>query len=500
MDNILEYLEKTESMYRDRPAVDDGSVCFNWGELLRLSRRMGAAISVHTKTGKPVAVLAEKSAVALAAMFGIVYAGCFYVVIDPYQPSARLKEIFRVLEPELVIVDNKHEKCLEEAEYRGKSYQLGDIMQERADERKLQEIREKSSGSDLLYSIFTSGSTGMPKGIVVSHKAVIDFVSHFTELFGITAEDRIGNQAPFDFDVSVKDIYSSVMTGACLVLIPKKMFCTPPLLLDYLCNKKVTTLIWAVSALTLVSSLKGLRYCAPGDIKRVMFSGESMPVKQLRIWQETLPQTEFFNLYGPTEITCNCTYYPIKRIYEDGERLPIGRPFPGRRVFLLDETGKEVTAPEEICVAGESLSEGYYNNPKETEDRFVYPFPNEPEVRCYRTGDLGYYGRNGELYFSGRKDFQVKHMGHRIELEEIEYSMNQIQGLDKSCCLMDYRKNQLVAFYIGEAAASLVRKELKKRVPLYMVPHRIIPISQTPLTKNGKTDRDYFRNQLEEAI
>ena len=121
-------------------------------------------------------------------------------------------------------------------------------------------------------------------------------------------------------------------------------------------------------------------------------------------------------------------------------------------------------------------------------------------MRCYRTGDLGYYGRDGELYFCGRKDFQVKHMGHRIELEEIEHSMNQIQGLEKSCCLMDYRKNQLVAFYLGEAATGLVRTEMKKRVPVYMVPHKIIPISQMPLTKNGKTDRDYFRSKLEEVM
>ena len=146
MDNILEYLEKTVSMYPDRPAVDDGSVCFNWSELLRLSRKMGAAISGHTKSGKPVAVLAEKNAVTLAAMFGIIYAGCFYVIIDPSQPSARLKEIFRVLEPEFVIVDNKNEKCLEEAEYCGKSYQLGDIIRETADIRKFREIRKRNCG------------------------------------------------------------------------------------------------------------------------------------------------------------------------------------------------------------------------------------------------------------------------------------------------------------------------------------------------------------------
>lgn len=503
MDNILEYLEKTESMYPNRKAVDDGQLCLTWHELLELSKRMGTAFCRCVESGKPVTILAEKSAVTLAAMFGTVYAGCFYVMIDPSQPPERLKDIFRVLEPELVITDNKNEELLDAAGYCRQRYLLGAALRESSDEGKLREIRRNSSSSDLLYGIFTSGSTGTPKGIVVSHRAVIDFITHFIEVFEITADDRIGNQAPFDFDVSVKDIYASIMTGALLVLIPKEMFCTPPVLLNYLCRKKITILIWAVSALTLISALKGLRYKIPENVKQVMFSGESMPAKQLRLWQEALPHTEFINLYGPTEITCNCTYFPVNRLYREDERIPIGKPFPGREVFLLDEEGKIIGMSGktgEICVAGESLSEGYYQNPAETEIRFVYPFAEKPEKRCYRTGDLGYYGADGELYFSGRKDFQVKHMGQRIELEEIEHTLNQIKGLEKSCCLLDSRRNQLVAFYLGEVAASLVRTELKKRVPRYMIPHKLIPIEKIPLTKNGKTDREYFQKQLEGVL
>ena len=199
----------------------------------------------------------------------------------------------------------------------------------------------------------------------------------------------IGNQAPFDFDVSVKDIYSSIMTGAQLVLIPKEYFSTPPRLLDYLCDKKVTNLTWAVSALTLVSALKGLNYRVPESVKRVMFSGEAMPAKQLRIWQEKLPDAKFVNLYGPTEITCNCTYFPIERQYEDSEKIPAGKAFPGRRVILVDEEGKQVTEPGvqgEICSAGESLANGYYKEPEQTAEKFVlYPVDGteqsiEPEI------------------------------------------------------------------------------------------------------------------------
>lgn len=178
---------------------------------------------------------------------------------------------------------------------------------------------------------------------------------------------------PFDFDVSVKDIYTSLATGAELVIIPRHLFSTPSLLLDYICYRKVTVLIWAASALGLLAVLKGLEYKVPTEIKKIFFSGEVMPVKLLRIWQCALPGTEFVNLYGPTEITCNCTYYPVERVYEDGEKLPIGMPFEGRKVFLLDENMQIVTEPEkkgEICVAGESLALGYYRNREETDKQF----------------------------------------------------------------------------------------------------------------------------------
>ncbi len=499
MKNILEYLEETVMKYPDKTAVDDGKEQLTWKELQQLARTAGTVLSASVQRRKPVVVLKEKSSRTLAVMFGAVYAGCFYVIIDPHQPPARIRQILAVVDAETVVTDRDGAEVLEKTEYSGRVVSEEELLKGNPDEEVLHGVRQNSQSDDLLYGIFTSGSTGTPKGVAVSHQAVIDFIGHFIETFGFTENDRIGNQAPFDFDVSVKDIYTCVMTGAALILIPREKFVSPVSVLDYICEKKVTVLIWAVSALCLISSLKGLKYRKPEQVKKIFFSGEVMPARQLRLWMEALPDTAFTNLYGPSEITCNCTYYQIPSLPEEVEKLPIGRSFPGRQVFLMDDTGhviKEQNKTGEICVAGESLASGYYHNPEETARRFCSPDPSDPDQRYYRTGDLGYLGADGNFYFSGRKDFQIKHMGHRIELEEIERNFETEAGVERSCCLLDERRNQLVAFYIGEAGTEEIRSSLKEKIPSFMIPHKIIRTDRLPLNKNGKTDRGYLKQLL----
>ena len=214
-----------------------------------------------------------------------------------------------------------------------------------------------------------------------------------------------------------------------------------------------------------------------------------MPVRQLRLWQRTLPNAEFINLYGPTEITCNCTFFRVDRIFNEDEKIPIGKPFPGRKIFLLDTDGKRITEMEsvgEICVAGESLSNGYYHAPEETAKRFKKDSDGQ---KYYLTGDLGYWGPDGELYFSGRKDFQVKIMGRRIELEEVEYALSQMPGVERSCCIADTGRKMLRAYYCGTADRKKLRSQMRKKLPAYMVPQKLIRVERIPLTKNGKTDR-----------
>lgn len=488
MDTILDCLEKTEMNYGDKTAVTDGRQSFTWHELKILAQKAGSTLARYTKPGSPIPLFTEKSPGMLATMLGTVYAGCFYVPVCPSLPVERVKQILDTTDADVVVTTAENKHILTESGYVGIVLLIEELLEGNIDAETLRAVRNSMSGNSPLYCIYTSGSTGTPKGILVSQEAVLKFIGHFTDIFHISAEERIGNQAPFDFDVSVKDIYSAITTGAELVLIPKELFSTPPRLLDYLCEMKVTTIIWAASALCIISMMRGFEYRVPEQIQKVMFSGEALPVKQLRCWQTALPQAVFINLYGPTEITCNCTYYVIDRKFRDDEKIPIGKAFPGRMVFLIDKDGKEITScgeSGEICVAGESISEGYYNNPEETEKRFGV----HGKERMYRTGDVGTYGEDGNLYFCGRTDFQIKHMGHRIELEEVERTLVSVPGVDKGCCVFDQAKNRIVGFYVGDQESVQIRRAMKRKLPSYMIPNKLVRRESIPLTKNGKMDR-----------
>ena len=494
MRNVLEYLEHTVEVCEGRTAVEDVSGSCTFGELYNRARCIGSRLAEVTEPRMPVAIYMEKGVDALTAFLGSVYAGCFYLFLNPELPDARLRDILEISGTRIALTEGERKGRLEKLSFSGHCLCLEEIGDELQEEQ-LTAIRRQAVDTDPLYANFTSGSTGKPKGVIVSHRSVLDFMGIFPDMFGIDGQDVIGNQAPFDFDVSVKDIYTSLKTGARLVIIPKAYFSFPTQLLDYLCERKVTTLIWAVSALVMVTALKGFAYRVPERINKVLFSGEKMPMKHLKAWRRHLPGAKFVNLYGPTEITCNCTYYRIGPDFS-GEELPIGQAFPNERVFLLDAEDRLVLEPGrqgEICVAGTALALGYYRNPEETDKHFVQnPLNRDYIERIYRTGDLGMYGEDGLLYFAGRKDFQIKHRGHRIELEEIEAALYRVSGVEQNCCLFLEKKNHIAACYVGTAVEADIRRLLADILPAYMIPSLYRCLEVMPL-KNGKIDRSALK-------
>lgn len=493
MNNVLKYLCASYRAYPKRKAVLDDSKEYTYEEYYALTRCIGSGIAARVSQRQPVGVYMEKCADAVAVFLGAVWAGCFYSCLNTELPDGRLQQIASVLEPKLIVTQ---ESLLEKAQalFPGAAIVTAEALAQTEENDALLALRqERAIDTDVLYVNFTSGSTGVPKGIAVGNRSVLDFIDCFVPLFGIDHTDVIANQAPFDFDVSVKDIYSALHAGAALAVVPRRLFSAPTQLIDFLCDTGTTTMIWAVSALCLITGFHALDYKTPEHIRRIIYSGEVMPLKALKEFRKHLPDALYVNVYGPTEITCNCTYHILEKARDYAEGVPIGIPFPNEHVFLLDEENRLVEEPGkegEICVRGTALALGYYRNPEQNNAHFVQnPLnPNYPE-RIYRTGDLGKYNSLGELVFSGRKDFQIKYMGHRIELEEIERAMNAIDGVERACCLFDEKKSRLRGFYVGTIDKESLHASMKKDLPAFMVPGILRQVEEMPLTKNGKIDR-----------
>ena len=306
---VLRYLEESAATYPQKPAVIDEHQQCTYQELRTTSRRIASALAPKVERGTPVMVYMEKGVDALTVFFGTLYAGSFYSLLNPELPKSRLEQIQSVLQAQIVVTSTDLKDAAADIFPTAELLTVEELREAEENPAALAAAQDAAIDTDPVYINFTSGSTGTPKGIVVCHRSIVDFIDCFTQLFHITERDIIANQAPFDFDVSVKDIYSALKTGATLVIVPRRLFSAPVQLLDFLCDHQVTTLIWAVSALCLVSTFHGLDYKTPTTVNKVLFSGEVMPLKHLRSWREHLPEAMFVNLYGPTEITCNCTYH-----------------------------------------------------------------------------------------------------------------------------------------------------------------------------------------------
>jgi len=345
--------------------------------------------------------------------------------------------------------------------------------------------------------LFTSGSTGEPKGVTITHRSVINYINWAVKTFRITDADSFANQAPFFFDNSILDIYSCMQTGAELHIVPQILFSQPIRLLTYLKEEEITTIFWVPSALIGPARLKAFRNVdLSKTLRRVLFCGEVMPVKQLNVWRRYLPDVLYANLYGPTEITDACTCYIVDREFSDEEALPIGKAIDNCEVLLLDNNRAVKPGEEgEICVRGVCLSPGYYRSQKRTEEVFVQnPLSEEPDI-IYRTGDIGKVNMLGELMYSCRKDAQIKYLGHRIEPGEIETAAGSLFGVEACCMVFDRKKNRIVLFYEGEAEPEFVAENLARLVPDYMMPAKILRRTLAR-TLNGKCDRVRLLEEL----
>lgn len=496
MKSILDIFEHTEEKYSEKTAFVDEKKSCTFGELKVAAEAIGSCIG---KEGgffrKPVVICLPRSVESIMALLGVVYSGNFYVMMDIEMPWERKRLICQNLSPKAVLTDREH---VEEWKESGiKAILLEEVLETAPDRGILKEIRKRTVETDLLYVLYTSGSTGVPKGVAVTHRNVMAYIEWLIQTFAITDETIFGNQTPFYFSMSVSDVYSTLFTGATLHILPKKLFSFPLRLMEYIKKEKINTIYWVPSALCIVANTKTLDYIELPDLKKVLFAGEVMPVKQLNMWMSHMPDILYANLYGPTETTDICAYYIVDRQFADDASLPIGYPCENCDLMVLNEKGETVKEGQEgeLFVRGPFVAAGYYNNPERTAQAFVRnpKNPYYPEF-TYKTGDLVRYGEDGVLLYNGRKDFQVKHMGYRIELGEIEAAASALDKMESCVCIYDEKEDKIILIYQAKLEPDVIRGALEKRVPRYMWPAKYLKLKRMPMNANGKTDRAWLKN------
>lgn len=502
--NVLDWLEVTAAACPDKPAFldEDGAVTF--ADVRREARIIGTA-AARLRAGRkaPIAVMSGRNAHTPAVFLGAVYAGCCYAPMDGTMPVHRLNSILNTLDTDLMIVQRAFYDKARTLEFSGEILIAEDLLEGCEDAALLADCRARARELDPLYIIFTSGSTGTPKGVITAQHSLMCYIEDYAGVMGIAREDVLGNQSPLDYIAAVRDIYLPLRFGATTAIIPKELFMSPERLFEYMNDKGVTAVGWSVSALTVPAALGAFECSVPQHLRKVCFSGSVMPCSCLRQWQLALPQARFVNQYGPTEATASCTYYVVPGLVEDTDVLPIGKPYPHYEVFLLSEQNEAVPDGEigEICVKGPILALGYYNSREKTAESFLQnPLNRAYDERIYKTGDLGHFAPDGNLMFHGRKDRQVKHLGHRVELGEIDLAAAKVPGVEEACALYDQEHEQIWLFYTGaDVTKRDIAVALRADLPGVMVPRKIEQLDAMPRLDNGKTDMRALAGRIADA-
>lgn len=504
--NILSYLENSATKWPEKIAIADDKNYLTFTHWLTYAQSIGTAILNATGRSirKPILVFVDRKIECLVGFMGVVESGNFYVPIDCKMPFERVKLINDVLTPIAAItVTDADNKTLDQIDFKGKRFNYSEAIEHVIDINLLNNTRSQIIDLEPVYCLFTSGSTGVPKGVVISQRGMIDLTEWLVNTFEFDETDSLGNQTPFYFDGSVKDICICLKSGATLNVIGKKYFSFPKLIIPFLNERKITTILWATSAIILIGNSNILDVAVPQYIRRVTFAGEAMPAKQLKVWMKKLPNARFINLYGPTEASVDCTYYEVDREFEDDEFIPIGKSCRNKQVLVFNDDNKlvKVGEPGELCVRGSGVALGYFNNMAKTQEVFVQnPLHNFYEDKIYRTGDIVKYNEFGEIEFLSRRDFQIKHRGNRIEMGEIEVAVNSIPIVTNAVCIYDQTNSKIVLYYTTSSGQKIdVINQIKEKLPVYMFPEVIIHLESMPYNMNGKLDRIELKKMYEKV-
>ena len=500
--NLLDYFDETVNKKNNDIAVchNDQNVTFT--ELKEKSIQLASFLvsEINEATNSPIAVFLPKEINTIIADLSIMYSSNAFMNLDVKTPNERIMNILDQVRPVAIVTNSKYYKIFTDLT-------LPIILIDKFDwedaEKKtdvLMKRRMHLIDTDPFCIINTSGSTGTPKGVVLNHRSFFDFIHVSNERFGFDGSEIIGSLSPVVFDIYDFELCMLIINGSKLVLLDAMLAAFPARLLEHMVKNHVNFIFWVPSIMVNIANMGLLDKIAMPELKLVWFAGEVFPTKQFLVWYDKLPHTKFANLYGPIEITLDCTYYVVEERPVESEPLPIGIPYHNTDILILNEDNKRCAVGEEgeLCVRGTSLAMGYYNNLEKTMEVFTQnPLNNSyPEI-IYRTGDMAYMREDGNIMFKGRKDSLIKHMGYRIELGEIEHVIENDLKLVKYCCAVyQYDRKEIVLYYESdkEMTDKDFRIAISKAFPAYMIPSVYIRMDELPRNTNGKIDRLRLKN------
>jgi len=454
--------------------------------------------------GDVVCISGNKKKETFCVMLACLKIGAIYSVMDYDSPVKRLSIIINTCQPKLIVAEKKLINTLDKS---SKINILVNDFIEKKEKIKSYSGRNLSivdsiTSNNGAYIMFTSGSTGAPKGALISHANLISFISWSKKEFSFSIADKLTNVNPLFFDNSVFDFYSSFFSGACIVPFSKNEVSNPTLLMQKINDLACTSWFSVPSLLIYLDSVKVLAPENMKKIKRIIFGGEGFPKTKLhKLFKLYSRRAKIYNVYGPTECTCICSNYKISSSdFNDLTGIPpLGSLIQNFSYLILNDKLETIKDGEvgELFLLGPNVALGYYNDLNRTSDSFIQnPYNTVDREIMYMTGDfVKYDSKDQKIYFICRKDNQIKHMGYRIELDEIDHALNKIDGISESVTIHASLNNfkKIIAFVALKSDYSFnsteLKEELREMIPSYMVPSKINFLKNLPKNANGKIDR-----------
>lgn len=500
MKNILEYLEQTMTWLPEKAAFWDDKERLTFRELHRQARSVGTFLLNRGYRREGIAVCMTRGPKAFAAYLGCISAGCFFLALDEEMPPQRMARILETAQPRCILCDSETIQPLRDAGLDRLCVLFDTAVETPIDDAVLASVRSRQIDADPVCVLYVSGSSGDPRGVMLSHRNLLESTENLGALLKCSSNTVFGCQSPLTAIGAMKEWLCTLKYGASCYIIPNRMFSFPLRLVEALNRHRVNTLCWAASMLARITALDTFAHAKLETVTTVAFSEERMPPRQLCLWRKALPGARFWHLYGMTETGGACCWQEITSDPGPDSLIPLGTAFPNTAILLLDEAGREAETGE-ICIRGSCLAMGYYRDNAATGKTFV-PGPSAlgiPE-RILRTGDLATRNSRGQLVFLGRKDNRVKFRGIRIEPGEIESAAAAHPGIPAACCQFEEKTGKLQLFYTGECSCQELTEFLRRRLPAMMLPKSLYWLKFMPTTPSGTIDRSLLQRNSRQGV